>query len=36
MLVLETRSYMTSKYGTNIFIGIRLYKLEDCEIDTDR
>ena len=36
MLGLDTISNMTFKYGTDYFIIIRHYKLEDCEIDTDR
>ena len=36
VLLLDTRSNMTSKYGTNYFIIIRHYKWEDCEIDADR
>ena len=36
MLVLDTRSNMTSKYDTNFFIVIRHYKREDCETDADR
>ena len=36
VLGLDTRSNMTSKYGTNFFIIIRHHKLEGCEIDADR
>ena len=36
VLVLDTGSNMTSKYGTNIIIIIRHYKWENCETDTDR
>ena len=32
VLVLDTRSNMTSKYGSNFFIIIRHYKSADCEI----
>ena len=35
-LVMDRRSDMTSKYGTNLFIIIRHYKWEDWEIDADR
>ena len=36
VLGLDTKSNMTSKYGTIFFIIIRHYKWEDFEIDADR
>ena len=36
VLVLDTRSNMTPKYGTGFFIIIRHYKWEDYEIDADQ
>ena len=36
VLVLNTKSDMTSKYGTNFFIITHHYKLEDRKIDANR
>ena len=36
VLILDTRSNMTTKYGTNYFIIKRHYKWEDCELNAVR